>query len=109
MLGKSVPYKIQKIRKKFEVMYPPYGGGDFIKIPRRNAIGWFSECPEAFAPSKQWIDHNSTPQRLIAGHWIVAGHPNLHLPRLIAKPTKKHKMGPVIGGVHKLQIVLREK
>ena len=32
-----------------------------------------------------------------SGHWIAAG-PNLHLPCLIAKRRKNHKMGPVIGG-----------
>ena len=38
----------------------------------------------------------------------MATGPTKGIPGLIAKPRKKHKMGYVKGGVHKLQIFVEE-
>ena len=36
LLGKAYPMKFKNIETKPDVMYPPYGGEDFMRIPRRN-------------------------------------------------------------------------
>ena len=74
------------------------GGTDLVM----GHVDWAAP-PALLAGSARRVSHrvrrqclHSTVQR--AGHWKATGRPNLHLPRLITKPRKKHKMGHAKGG-----------